>query len=139
MSYINTFIQIADDCPITSSVIPTAKGKHTPIHVIQYELLSQQPYHYTHEELIFAVHVRRHSIEDDEQQARKAEIWAALFQKGHPCLRASELTKKYGWGAHYNEEGKIAIYGVESEEYKQFVQGTNGVTQVLMAMRSKRR
>jgi deazaflavin-dependent oxidoreductase (nitroreductase family) len=37
------------------------------------------------------------------------------------CFRASPLTKKYGWGIYSNEEGKIAMYGVESEEYQRFV------------------
>ncbi|MEI4768083.1 DUF6157 family protein [Psychrobacillus sp. FJAT-51614] len=29
---------------------------------------------------------------------------------------------KYGWGIHYNEEGKVSIYEINSELYHQFLQ-----------------
>jgi Family of unknown function (DUF6157) len=32
-------------------------------------------------------------------------------------MRASPLTKAYGWGAHYDENGKLAIYPRESAAY----------------------
>jgi hypothetical protein len=139
MSYTNTFIQVADDCAVTQSEVPIPKGTTMPIHVIQYQLLSRSPYQYDHEELVFAVYVRRQGISEAEVLARKDELWADLFQKGHPCMRASALTKRYGWGTHYNEEGKIALYGMESEAYQRFVQDENGDTKLLMAMRSKRK
>jgi len=51
-------------------------------------------------------------------------------------MRASALTKRYGWGVHANEEGKIALYGADSEEYKKFVKDKN--LQHVKAMRSKK-
>lgn len=137
MSYTNTFIQVAGDCPVTQSEIPVAKGDKKPIHIIQYELLMQAPYQYTHEELTFAVYVRHKAIPPEEVATCRQELWNALFQKGHPCMRASMLTKRYGWGAHYDQQGKIALYAMESAEYQRFVQAPEGTT-VLMAMRSKR-
>jgi hypothetical protein len=137
MSYTDTFIQVAEDCPVTTSEIPVPRGKTRPIHLIQYELLTRQPYHYDHEELVFAVHVRRQGIPEAEVQAHKDELWNELFQKGHPCLRASSLTKRYGWGAHYNENGKIALYGMESDEYQKFV--ADDTIKLLKAMRNKRK
>lgn len=138
MSYINTFIQVAPDCPVTRSVVPTARNESKPIHVIQYELLSEYPYRFTHEDLLFEVHIRHKGIASDDLAARRVEIWAELFQKKHPCLRASMLPKKYGWGVHFNTEGKIALYGMESEEYQRFVQAANGGPTLLIAMRNKR-
>ena len=139
MTYTNTFIRVSEDCPVSDGVIPIAKGKRTPIHVFQYELLSQNPYTYNHQELIFEVHVRRTGIPPDERHNRKTEIWDNLFQKGHPCLRASALTKRYGWGAHYDENGCIALYAMESEQYKQFIQAAEaGTIKLLTALRSKR-
>ncbi|MFZ1573402.1 MAG: DUF6157 family protein [Candidatus Kapaibacterium sp.] len=41
-----------------------------------------------------------------------------MFSKGQPCLRTSPLTKKYGWGIHFDKNSKIAIYGCETLEYK---------------------
>ena len=36
-------------------------------------------------------------------------------------MRASPLIKQYGWGAHYNDKGGIAIYPVEDKAYQRFV------------------
>jgi hypothetical protein len=58
MSTIDTFIQVAEDCPVRTGVVPTARGEAKTVAVLQYELLSQHPYGYTHEDLLFAVHVR---------------------------------------------------------------------------------
>lgn len=65
-------------------------------------------------------------------------LWAgyANFSKGQACLRASPLTKRYGWGIHSNEEGKIAIYGADTEEYRQFV--LDKTVEKKKAMRNKR-
>jgi len=138
MSYTDTFIQVAADCPVTRSVVPVAKGEGKPIHVIQYELLAAHPYQYNHEELLFEVHVRHKAIPQAELDAQRAELWHALFQKNHPCLRASLLPKKYGWGAHYDQAGKIAIYAMESAEYQSFSQPAGDMPKQLMAMRNKR-
>lgn len=138
MSYRNTFIQVAADCPVDHGVVPVAKGDRKPIHVLQYELLSNNPYTYTHEDLLFEVYIRHQSISEDVLQERSEEIWAKLFQKKHPCLRASLLPKKYGWGVHFDQEGKIALYALESVEYQHLMQaGSDGIAQ-LKAMRSKR-
>lgn len=140
MTYTNTFIQVAEDCPAAIGIVPTAKGNRIPIHVIQYELLSQNPYTFDHKELIFEVHIRRSGISQEDAQKRRAEIENDLFQKGHPCLRASALTKRYGWGAHYDENGKIALYAMESDRYQQFIQAVeNGTVKLLGAFRNKRK
>src|SRR5262245_35390565 len=136
MSYTNTFILVAPDCPVTRGVVPTARGARQPVHLIQYELLTAHPYRFTHEELIFEVHVRHKGLSQGEVRARRAEIWAELFGRPHACLRASALPKRYGWGVHYDADGKIAIYALESEEYRRFAAGTGA--RLLSALRSKR-
>ena len=56
MNYKNTFILVADDCPVECGVVPVVKaGKSKPIHVIQYELISEHPYYYTQEDILFMV------------------------------------------------------------------------------------
>ncbi|HZG16351.1 MAG TPA: DUF6157 family protein [Candidatus Bathyarchaeia archaeon] len=134
----DTFIQVAPDCPVTTSVIPVSRNGSKPIHVIQYELLSQNPYHFTHEELIYEVHVIHKNIAKDDVEARGELIRAELFQKKHPCLRASMLPKKYGWGIHYDSRGKIALYGMETTEYQEFVQSAGDRVKLLAAMRNSR-
>jgi hypothetical protein len=136
MNYQETFITIAPDCPVDHSVIPTAKGDSVPIHLIQYELLTQHPYTFTEQELIFETHVRRLGLSNAEIKARCEEIWNELFSKQHACLRSSTLAKKYGWGFHYDSNGRIAIYAMESNEYEQI--SRSGNLKILPAMRSKR-
>ncbi|WP_346010334.1 DUF6157 family protein [Paenibacillus sp. SYP-B3998] len=136
----NTFIKVALDCPVEIGVAPTSSKDNKPAHLIQYELLSQDPYVYTLEDLIYEVHIRHKQIPDSEVQVRGEEIRAALFQKKHPCLRASMLPKKHGWGVHHNQEGKIALYAMESEAYQQFIEtgdSENG-PKLFYAMRSSR-
>ncbi len=137
MSYKNTFIQVSPDCPAEQSEVPPVRAAKKPQHVIQYELLTEQPYTFDHESLTFEVYVRHKELLD-QLPARRDELWHELHQKGHPCMRASSLTKRYGWGAHYDEQGRIAIYPMESEAYRDFVeQASEGIT-LLNAMRSKR-
>ena len=44
-----------------------------------------------------------------------------FFSKGQPCFRSSPLTKKYGFGIHSDSNGKVALYGMETEKYQQFL------------------
>jgi len=118
MSYSNTFIHVSADCPVDHSEIPKEKNGKKPVHLIQYELLTKNPYKYDHEHLIFEVYLRHKGLQPAKDEQK--ELWEQLFSKGHPCLRASALIKRYGFGAHYNEEGKIALYPMESKAYKEF-------------------
>lgn len=137
MSYTGTFIQIADDCPAREAIVPASTRDKKPVHLIEYELLSKQPYTLTQEDLIFQVHIQRSGITDNELRVRGDAIREELFRKSHPCLRASALPKKYGWGAHYDEQGRIALYAVESDDYKKLASPEGDLKQ-LKAMRSKR-
>jgi hypothetical protein len=47
-----------------------------------------------------------------------------FFSKGQPCFRASPLTKTYGFGIHCDKNGKVALYGMETEEYQSFLADT---------------
>ena len=137
VNYFSTFITTAPDCPVEHSIVPTGKGDTPTVHQIQFQLLTEHPYTYTGEELIFQTHVRRLGLSEAEAEARRGEIWAELFSKDHACLRASALAKKYGWGFHYDEQGRIGIVPMESESYVQFSSEEEGL-KVIPAMRSKR-
>lgn len=134
MNYYDTFILVADDCPATQGVIPVAKeGKAKPIHAIQFEIISEEPYQYTQEDILFFVHAIRNSLPRDDAERR-----AEFFEKSHPCLRASALPKKYGWGVHFNGEGKAALYSRDSKEYEIFEENQGGDVKLVKAMRNKR-
>jgi len=136
MSYTETFIKVAADCPVQKSEIPVARKANKPAHVIQYELLTAHPYELNHEDLVYQVYVAQKEIPEAILPNEAETIKKELFSKGHPCMRASALTKRYGWGAHYNEEGKIAIYPLESDEYKRFMESES--VKIVPAMKSKR-
>ncbi len=133
----NTFLLVAADCPATRGVVPTSRGGRETVASIQYALLTENPYRFTHEELLFAVHVRHKGIKDDELAARGEAIRAEFFSKPHPCLRASPLPKSYGWGVHYDALGRIALIAVDSEEYRPLARGERG-TKVAPSMRNRR-
>jgi len=136
MGYTDTLIKVAADCPVCKSEIPVAKNKTKPAHLLQYELLIQKPYAYNHEELIYQVYVLQKEIPESVLETESENIKAELFSKGHPCMRASSLTKRYGWGAHYNQDGKIAIYPMESAAYQALID--SGKVKIVPAMKSKR-
>ncbi|MDO8991295.1 MAG: DUF6157 family protein [Sideroxyarcus sp.] len=136
MNPTDQFIEIAPDCALKAAVVPQAKNGKPSIATIEYELLSSKPYGYTLEELKFATHVQHKQIPPAEVKSRRRQLWDEYFVKPCACMRASPLTKQYGWGAHYDAQGKIAIYPVESKEYQRFVSDKS--VKKFFAMRSKR-
>jgi hypothetical protein len=138
LEIVNTFIQIAPDSTATKAVIPEARADKKTIQVIQFELLNAKPYSLTLNELIFEVFVKRNQISSTDLELHKTTIWTELFAKPHPCMRASMLPKKYGWGVHYDAAGKIGLHSMESESYQQLAAFGDGVQKVEFAMRSKR-
>lgn len=132
MNYKNTFILVADDCPAEKGIVPIAKeGKAKPMHAIQYDIISRGPYKYTQEDILFMVHAERNHLSRNDAKARKD-----FFRKSRPCLRSSALGKKYGWGIHFNEEGKAALFSKDSQEYNSFKK--DEAVNVVKAMRNRR-
>lgn len=127
--YRNVFIAVAPDCPADTGVVP---DRSASIAGIEYILLSANPYRFTGEDLILAVHARHKRIADADIGTFKI----ALFSNPHPCLRASMLPKRYGWGAHYDANGRIALYGVETDDYRQLTSQSN--VRIIPAMRNRR-
>lgn len=136
MNYYNTFIQLAPDSTAETAVVPPLRGSRKTVALLEHELLSSQPYVHTQEEILFLVHAQRSGLDKGELAPRPDELWAEFFSKPRACLRSSPLPKKYGWGIHFDAEGKAAIYAVESQEYRRHSQDPR-VTQ-LFAMRERR-
>lgn len=135
----NTFVLVAPDCPVERGVEPSTKpGGKATLHEIQYRLLTERPYHYDLDELILETHIRHKLADEVVDDARREAIRTELFRKPHPCMRASALPKKYGFGVHYDGDGKIALYPMESEPYRWFADGKEEGVKVEYAMRSKK-
>ncbi|MGE7826953.1 DUF6157 family protein [Paenibacillus sp. NPDC093718] len=132
MNHYDTFIQVAEDCPVSEAIVLKVKGEARTIPVIQYEMLSSHPYRFTQEDVLFEVFAERNQISEQERAAAREKF----FSKGQPCLRTSSLGKRYGWGIHHDAQGKVAIHAIESEEYVKLM-NDRGITQC-KAMRSKR-
>jgi hypothetical protein len=133
INYVNTFIQVADDCPAACGIVPAERGGRKTVAMIQYELLAEKPYHYTQEDVLFESYIRHKEIPpEDAGPALRAQF----FGRSQACLRASPLPKQYGWGLHFDESGRVALCGVGTDEYQRFAAG-DGIA-VVKAMRSKR-
>jgi hypothetical protein len=130
-NYFNTFIEVAEDCPVEEAEIPPQKTEKTAAN-IQFEMISNHPYKYTSDDVLFEIYAMKNKISNTKRAAAREEF----FSKGQPCFRSSPLTKRYGWGVHSNEEGKIAIYPLGSSDYKKFAKEKSLAH--VKAMRSKR-
>jgi hypothetical protein len=132
-NYENTFIAIADDCPVTHGEMPPMKGEAKTVANMQFELLANNPpYTFTSDDVLFRVYADRKDLTESERPAARAEF----FSKGQPCFRASPLTKRYGWGVHSDKEGKMAIVGCETEAYERFMNDPE--LKVVKAMKASR-
>ena len=130
-NYINTFIQVAEDCPVKSAEVPPLKGDK-PVANMHFEMMSEHPYKYSSDDVIFGTYAAKNGISKSEQKEAREQF----FSKGQACLRASPLAKRYGFGVHSNAEGKVAIYALGTDEYEQYSKDEN--LQQVNAMRSKK-
>lgn len=131
-NYTNAFILVADDCPITKAEMPPAKDGKKSVATMQFDMLYENPYKYTSDDVLFTVYADRNAIPENERPEAREQF----FSKGQACFRASPLTKRYGWGVHHNAEGQIAIYPVESEAYATYA--ADASLNVVKAMRSSK-
>ncbi len=108
----NTLAAIVTTVLRRNGIVPSPKGGKATVAVLEYRL-SERPLPIntcakgrTSSNFIW----REVEISDEERKARGDEIRVELFARSHACMRASPLTKSYGWGAHYDEDGRLAIY-----------------------------
>ena len=132
-NYYNTFIEVADDCPVAKAKVPLPKGDKRTAAVIQYEMIISNPYKYTSDDVIFYVFAEKNGL-IGEELAHQSEIF---FSKGQACLRCSPLAKRYGWGIHNNHEGKVALYPLGSDKYDELI--NNSDLQHVKGMRSSKK
>lgn len=130
-NYINAFIEIAEDSPAKAGEMPPIKGEKSVAN-LQFDLLYDHPYQYTSDDIFFIVFATKKKLPKTEWSEQRR----LFFSKGQPCFRASPLTKRYGWGIHSDEDGKVAMYGAETEEYRKFIADES--IKKAKAMRSKK-
>ena len=130
-NYFDTFVEVADDTKANCGTQPPSKDKKT-IAEMQYELISENPYKYTSDDIFFQIYAKKNDlIKAEYKQAREQ-----FFSKGQPCFRTSPLTKTYGFGIHCDSGGRVALYGMETNEYQQFLADTK--FKKIKAMKSRK-
>ncbi len=105
-NYVDTFIAVSPDSGALVGAAPPERATPT-VARLQFEMLEGEPYRHTSDDVIYASQGARRGIGREE-----------FFSKGQPCLRTSPLVKTYGWGVHSDDQGRVAIYPVESSEYR---------------------
>jgi hypothetical protein len=123
---------VAEDSPAKQAEIPPQKRDDKTVAKLQFDMIVDAPYKYTSDDVLFHVYALRNHINGKDLVPERVKF----FSKGQACLRASPLTKRYGWGIHNDAYGKIALYAMESDEYKRLSQDAS--LQHVKAMKSKR-
>jgi hypothetical protein len=132
-NYFNTFIEVAGDCPVKQAEIPRQKEEEkTPVTIV-FEMIKNNPYKYTSDEVLFYLHAVKNRISEAAWNFEKQKY----FSRTQACLRSFPFAKRYGWGIHYNAEGKIALYAIESSEYKKL--SKDKTLKIVKGTRTKRR
>ena len=119
-NYFDTFIEVAEDTKANCGIKPPTKDKKT-LAEMQYNLIAKNPYKFTSDDILFQVFADRNDLTKSEYKQNREKF----FSKGQPCFRTSPLTKSYGFGIHNNSEGKIALFGMETKEYQNFLADTD--------------
>lgn len=130
-NYFDTLIEVAEDTKATTGTKPPSKDKKT-IAEMQYDLIANNPYQFTSDDVLFQVYADRNGLAKAEYKQARAQF----FSKGQPCFRTSPLAKTYGFGIHSNNEGKVALYGMETASYQKF--STDPKIKKVRAMKSSR-
>lgn len=103
MSYKNTLITISEDSKVSSAKVPVIKNEKPTIAYIEHDLINNNPYKFTQEDVQFKTYLIKNQMEAENA----AELREQFFSKSKACFRASPLVKNYGWGIHYNNQGKL--------------------------------
>ena len=120
-NYFDTFIEVAEDTKAVCGTMPNSKGDKRTVAELQYDLILNNPYKFTSDEIFFKVYATRNNLTEDEYEKAGKEY----FRKGQPCFRSSPLTKTYGFGVHSDKHCKVAIFGMETEQYDRFLNNPN--------------
>lgn len=134
-NYYSTFISVAEDCPVNAaSEPPASKGKMTAAQ-IHLRMARDEAGSHTQEQILFRTYLNAKALNSSEH-VEGGETWKVFFSKGQPCLRTSALGKRYGWGLHFDEVGRVTAVPMESSMYVCLANDPD--LRQLKAMRSRR-
>ncbi|MFM2247542.1 MAG: hypothetical protein RL071_3616 [Pseudomonadota bacterium] len=132
----STFITVAPDSAATRGATPPVRDPPS-LAARCHALIAGAPYALSSDDVLFTAFADARAIPPADRPAARA----AFFAKGQPCLRASALTKTYGWGVHHDAEGRVALVGVDDPAYAALAAGRGPAGEaltVVAAMRGRR-
>jgi hypothetical protein len=106
-NYTDTLITASPDSPVSAGTIPEKRGT---VAAVQHALLAKA-YKMTSDDLLYASYRERGGDKARDE----------FFAKPQACLRASPLVKQFGWGVHHDGEGRIALFAMESADYRRLL------------------
>ena len=109
MKFPEILITVADKCPANRGMEPTTNRAEKTITMHQYDVLTEMPYQLTYKQLKEEVHRTRWGKEFTDEQLETY------------MMKRSGLCKIYGWGVHEDKNGKLALVGCETKEYRRLV------------------
>jgi hypothetical protein len=104
--YCNTLIKVASDCTVKRGTIPESNRKAFTDATVYYEVLSQNRYKLTEREFY------KESLEIRLRKKVKHKKY---------MMKRNILCKKWGWGVHFDCNGKMALVGCETNEYNKLL------------------
>ena len=108
----NILITPAEDCPAKAAEIPPAGVKKPTRAALEHACLTGAPYALDHKRFSYRMHVEMADV-----AGKDALDFDEFHAKGQPCMRASPLTKRYGWAAHYDADGRLALVDPGSQAF----------------------
>ena len=135
---VRRIVLVAEDCPAQEGETPGPGRSGRTVAQVQYELLAAEPFRWTEDDVLFESWWRRQDAAASASRAEKEQARAEFLARPRPCLRASPLPTRYGWGLVFDERDRVALCAVESPEYRSLAAGEGGV-EVQKSFRRTRR
>jgi len=136
---VESLITVAEDCPARAGVVPSGWRGALTVAQVQHDLLARDPFRFTEDDVLFESWLRRQEFPDGPPDAAHVRTLREVFlAKQRPCLRASPLPMRFGWGLAFDGEGRVALCAVDSPDYRELTAPDSGV-RLLKSFRSRGR
>jgi uncharacterized protein DUF6157 len=135
---VRRIVLVAEDSPAAAATPPPDGRSGLTVAQVQYEMLSAEPFRWTEDDVLFESWWRRQDAAATASDADKERARAEYLARPRPCLRASPLPQRYGWGLVFDEHERVALCPVESPDYRSLAAGDGGV-EVQKSFRRTRR
>jgi hypothetical protein len=133
VDYAETLIAVAGDRRAATGAIPPERAAGPTVASTQYAILTAAR---TVGRRGRSARILSAGSPHDVSETEFSRLREEYFARPRACLRASPLSKTFGWGVHFDADGRVTLHAVDSPEYAQLSIDPS-LTQ-LRAMRSSR-